>query len=611
MKQLILSITITFVLLLSATCQTNDIIERIDPPNWWAGMKTSELQLLIKGENIGNFTPEITYDGVTLGNFARPDNADYLILNLTLDFGVKPGEMPIRFSKGETEFTIMYELKARTETANRQQGLGPEDVIYLIMPDRFANGNTKNDNIEGYLDKVNRKEPYGRHGGDLEGIISKLDYLQDLGVTAIWLTPFQDNNMPMFSYHGYAFTDYYKTDPRLGTNEDYKRMVEEAHKRGIKVVIDIVFNQVGTEHYLVKELPMHNWLNQFDEYTQTHFVGETQPDYHASKADRDIMIKGWFHATMPDMNQQNPFVAKYQKQFVTWWLEYANIDAIRFDTYQYNDKSMLADWAKEIREEYPELYIVAEVWINNPALLAYWQENGPGDYESHVPAVFDFSMYYALECFISDKSIHEVYQVIASDFLYSNAAVNMTFINNHDLQRVYDILGKDLAKMKMVTAFLLTTRGIPQIYYGDEILMTGVEGQPYNHGTHREDFPGGWPGDKTDAFEESGRNEEQNEYFNYLKHLLNWRKNNSEFVSGELIHFIPREEVYVFFRKAGDKSLMVVLNKNNKDIELETARFNEVLNKHSEAVDIFSGEKTGIEDKMNVPAMSATILELY
>ena len=590
--------------------RTPSEIDRVDPPFWWTGMHHTDLQLLVQGNDLVNFTPTISYPGVIIKNSLKPENPNYIFLNLEISHDCEPGIFSIDFIDGDNKLTFDYELKKRAPKEGRQAGLNQGDVVYLIMPDRFSNGDVSNDNMEDYSDQLARNEPYGRHGGDIQGVINKLDYLKDLGITAIWTTPLLDNNMESYSYHGYSITDYYKTDPRFGNNEDYKRLVEEAHKRGIKVIIDIVFNQVGTNHHLVSDLPMSDWIHQFNTFTQTNFVGSSIPDPNASKYDSELMISGWFDINMPDMNQRNPLVAEYQKQFVTWWIEYANFDAIRFDTYQYNEKHMLANWAKEIREEYPNLYIAAEVWVNDPAIVSTWQENGPGNYNSHCPAVFDFPLYYGIiDAFSNDKGVRSLYDVISHDFLYSNPHINMTFNNNHDLDRLYNLIGRDVNAMKMIAGFLLTTRGIPQIYYGDEILATG-KGE-YNHGNMRIDFPGGWPGAERDAFTPQGRTDVENEYFNHLRTLLNWRKENTDLISAKLVHFIPQDEVYVYFRTTGDKALMVIMNNNTESQDIKPDRYMEVLKSYSTAKDIITNKEHDLKDDLIVPAKTTQILELY
>ncbi len=587
-------------------------IDRIDPPFWWVGMKNTFLQLTIYGENIASMQPRITNEQVKISRSVKTSNPNYIFLNIEIAKNTHPGHFEIQFSKGDLNLTYNYELRERRSRSDRQMGLTQEDVVYLIMPDRFVNGDPGNDNIDSYPDKVNRNNPDGRHGGDLKGIIDRLDYLKELGITALWLTPFQENNMDKLSYHGYSITDHFKVDSRLGTNEDYVILVEEAHARGIKVVLDVVFNQVGKEHYFIKDLPMEDWIHQFDQFTRTNYESVSVLDIHASQYDRQLMTNGWFDVMMPDMNQSNPFVAQYLKQYVTWWVEYANLDAVRFDTYPYNDKNMLSDWALGIKEEYPDFFSFGEILIENigPEITSYWQEKGHAQYESHLQGTVDFPIYFAsINALKGEGTIRSLYNILAKDYLHFDPSNNVTLNGNHDVDRIHSLLGENINRTKMMAGILLTMRGIPQIYYGDEILMTGIN-DGTSDGPRRKDFPGGWAEDQNNLFEKNERKGQQEEYFNFLQQLLDWRKSNPNIINGQLTHFVPKDEVYVYFRHKRDDAAMIILNNNKQDKTLNLDRFVEILFKYSSAWDVLAEKELSLDTNLKLESESITILQL-
>lgn len=591
--------------------QATKPLEKMEPTFWWVGMENPEVQVLIYGKGIAAFTPSVSYPGVELLNVVKVENPNYLFLTFRITPSAKAGAMPILFTNGKTKFTQNYDLKERRKDARVKPKLTSADVVYLIMPDRFANGDLSNDVVAGYHDKLGRSDVNGRHGGDLAGIIQHLDYLKELGITAIWLTPVLDNNIKGISYHGYSITDHYKIDARFGTNEDYVKLVDEAHKRGLKIILDVVFNQMGYEHFTNLDRPCQDWVNVWPEYTVSSFRGSCMPDIHAAKSDVDRMIKGWFTKSMPDFNQQNPLVENYLKQYVTWWVEYSNLDAIRFDTYQFNDKDMSARWAKEIREEYPNITTTVEVWDASPALVSSWQENGSDRrYQSHIPSMIDFPVAYGILGALKDKgSVNKLYDAIAQDFLYSDANANLTFFTNHDLDRPFTEFDNNVDKMKMATAILLTTRGIPQLYYADELLYTGRRDST-GDGPRRVEFMGGFPNDKVNCFQSSGRTGETEVYFNYLQKLLNWRKANADLMDGKLIHFQPVNEVYVYFREAGDRTLMVVVNNNPTDQVLDYNRFNEVIKNRVSAFNVVTDKDVTLSSEFKIEKNSVQILEL-
>jgi neopullulanase len=572
--------------------------QRVEPPFWWAGMKNTSLQILFynKEVNIADYTASLNYEGVELKAVEKVANPHYLFLNLEISSGAKAGVVPIQFVQGKKKFSYSYELKAKNASTEGVQGFNSSDVIYLIMPDRFANGDVKNDSLPGMLEGVHRDKPESRHGGDLKGISDHLDYIADLGVTAIWLNPVLENNQPKSSYHGYAITDLYQVDKRFGSNAEYLAFISKSHQRGLKVIQDMVMNHLGNYHWLVQDLPDKKWIHEFPDFTRSNYQSSVIPDPYQSKEDATLMSDGWFDTTMPDVDQTNELFATYLIQNTLWWIEYSRIDGIRMDTYPYPDKNFMARWIKEVMEEYPKFNIVGEVWYNdNIASTAYWQKGSKNKdgYESTLPSVTDFPL-----CFTMPKALNEptgwdtgmrrLYNVLAQDFAYPNPQGNLVFLDNHDMTRFFLSVGRDINKLKMGLAFLLTTRGIPEIYYGTELLMDGDGGY---HPNVRKDFPGGWGGDATSAFTTAGRTSDQNAVHEYLKKLLTWRKNQPLIHNGKLTHYIPADNIYVYFRHDEGKAVMVVLNANGTKKELDTKRFAENLKSFTSAREIFSGKE--------------------
>ncbi len=470
---------------------------RVDPPSWWVGMEDSTLQLMFHGDNIAQANVIADYPGVILKNTTRLENPDYLVLDFVITRDARPGNIPIVFEyQREILFTVDYQLKGRNDGSRNREGFGKDDVIYLIMPDRFSNGNPGNDSVPGMLEAAHRSDPNGRHGGDIQGIRDMLDYISRLGVTAVWLTPLLENNMPSYSYHGYAITDYYRIDPRFGSIDDYKSLVDDCHHKGLKVIIDMVFNHCGSNHFWLKDMPMDDWIHQFPEYTRSNYRSETAMDPYASNFDRERMLTGWFDRTMPDLNQHNEILASYLIQNSIWWIEFAGLDGIRMDTYPYSYKDFMAKWMKRVLEEYPNFTVVGETWQQKEAQTAYWQNASPvsDGYVSYLPSVTDFPLQYALrDAFTEEegwtKGLARLYYVLSQDFVYSDPFRNVVFADNHDLNRFYSSIGEDFNRFKMAMAFLLTTRGIPVIYYGTEYLMTGEKEK--SDGFIRGDFPVG------------------------------------------------------------------------------------------------------------------------
>jgi neopullulanase len=589
---------------------------RIEPPNWWAGMECSELQLMVHGEDIGFTRPVLHYPGVQLKETVMVENANYLFLNLELHPVVKPGKFTISFVKGkETVFQYTYELREREAGSANRQGFNNSDVIYLLMPDRFANGDPSNDNVRGYHEKANRKNPNGRHGGDLAGIADKLDYFEELGVSTLWLNPVQENNMPAYSYHGYAITDFYKVDARFGTNEDFRLLTKKMNERGLKMVMDMVFNHYGTGHCWMNELPMENWIHQWPEFTRSNYRGGTITDPYASEADKELMLKGWFDTSMADINQDNPFVANYLIQNSIWWIEYAGLSGIRMDTYPYSYKDFMARWMQRLHQEYPHFSVVGEAWLNVAPQVAYWQDNDRNHdgFRSHLDIVFDFPLKYAITDAFNEGNgwstgVARLYESLSLDYLYNDPYNMVVFADNHDADRIFTCLGEDMRKLKMAMTFMMTVRGIPQIYYGTEILMTGWEHD--GHGLIREDFPGGWPGDKVNAFSHEGRTAEQNDAFDFISLLTNWRKGKEVIHYGQLKHYIPEDGIYVYFRYNEDESVMVILNNNDKNKTLKTRRFAENLEGYRTGTDVLHRTYFDNLSEIGLPPMSARIIEL-
>ncbi len=584
---------------------------KIEPPFWWTGMKENKLQLLVHADKIGEYVPSVNYSGVQLEGYHKVDSPNYLFIDFYISDGCEPGDFEILFSRGEENLSVLYSLKKREPGSADRKGLDPSDVMYLIMPDRFANGDNTNDEFEDMPDKFNREDLRGRHGGDLEGIAEHFDYFTELGITTLWLNPVLENNMPRHSFHGYAITDFYKIDKRYGTNESYRKWVSAAHDKGLKVVKDMVFNHCGGKHWWMNDLPSRDWINQFENYTKSSFNHYAVYDPYASEYDYNLQVRGWFDKMMPDMNLQNEFLGRYFIQNSIWWIEYAGLDGIRMDTYFYPDRDRMAEWANAVLNEYPDFYIVGELMIHNSASLSYWQRgeraNTPG---VSLPSVSDFSLYKAFEnCFTKGKSINEIYKTLALDFLFEKPAMNKIFASNHDKNRFFTFVGEDYRKYKMLMALIMTTRGIPQLYYGDEIILPGDKegmGDQYV----RQDFPGGWPGDSKNVFTQLGLSGREKEALDFNKKLLGWRKNSEVIHSGGLRHFRPEDEIYVFFRYNKDEKVMVILNNNQAEKLLALDRFEEMTGNSKDGYDILAGEKIELDKKLLLKPYSALIIEL-
>ena len=592
-------------------------VERIEPPNWWVGMNNSSLQLLMYGKSISRLQPVIKYPGIKIDSIKHFNNPNYLFVYINISPETKPGNFKISLRFEDEQVTsVSYELKNRKPDSQQRKSFDQSDVVYLLMPDRFANGDPSNDSIQGMLEKPNRLNPDGRHGGDLKGIEDHLDYFSKLGMTALWLNPFQENNMSAYSYHGYAITDYYKTDPRFGSNEEFLTLVKKAHQSQLKIIMDMVFNHCGSNHWFIKDLPTNDWIHQFDTYTRSNFKAPVSMDMYASTYDKNLLQNGWFDRMMPDLNQKNPHLAAYLIQNSIWWIEYADLDGIRMDTHMYADPEFMARWCKSVNKEYPDFKIVGELWIETKALHAYWMKDSPNSdgYNSELDYLTDFPMYVSLRQAMQEETGWEtgaerLYYSLAQDILYKKPQDNMIFLSNHDVTQFYTTCGEDFGKYCLGVAFFFTTRGIPQFYQGTEILMTGHENG--GHGKMRKDFPGGWPGDISNAFESAGRTEMQQKAWDYVQKIANWRKTSEAVKYGKLMQFIPDNQVYVYFRYNANERIMIALNFSKNEKQLSSSRYNEMLSDCKRGTDIITGNL--IQDLKNIaiPAQSAMIIELH
>ncbi|GAB1451589.1 glycoside hydrolase family 13 protein [Draconibacterium sp.] len=590
-------------------------LERVEPMFWWTGMKSPELQLMVYGEKISETNVTLKYPGVELVSTTKVKSPNYLFVDLRLAENVQPGKFEIQFIKGNKVVqTYLYELKAREKGSANRTGFNGSDVIYLITPDRFINGNPNNDWVEGMKEKPNRSDKDGRHGGDIQGIINSLDYLQKIGFTAVWLNPVLENNMTQVSYHGYSTTDFYKVDPRYGTNEEYRQLNDELDKRGMKLIMDMIFNHCGSEHWWMEDLPMNDWINNYPDHKITTHRRTVNQDPHASEADRSAMVDGWFVPTMPDLNQRNPFMEKYLIQNSIWWIEYVGLEGIRQDTWPYPDKNMMTTWTKEVLEEYPNFNIVGEEWTMNPAIVSYWQKgkiNSDG-YECYLPSLMDFPLQNAVSSGLRndeswDGGLVQIYESLANDFLYPDADNLVIFPDNHDMSRFFVQVGEDVDLLKMGVALFLTMRGIPQIYYGTEVLMRHEGGE---HGNIRADFPGGWQGDKVNALTGVGLTTEQKEMQDYTSKIQNWRKNKPVIHYGKLMHFVPQDGVYTYFRYNDNEIVMVMLNKTTTEKTVSTNRFSEIMDGCKSGREIISDKRVEDISEIKIPAKTAIIVEL-
>ena len=594
----------------SAVSISNTSLERVEPPNWWIDFKDTSLQLLVKEPNIGNSIPSISYSGVTIEKVHKARSENYLFIDLNIDKTTAAGSFDILFTfEDGSKKTHTYQLKGRQKLAEDYQGFDSSDAIYLITPDRFSNGDESNDiNQKLKETTIDRTDGYKRHGGDLQGIINHVDYIADLGFTAVWPTPVLTNDMPRGSYHGYAITDYYQVDPRFGTLEDYKKLADKLREKGMKLIMDQVANHCGLEHWWMKDIPFSDWVNHQKNYEQnvenwseesninSNHRRTTNQDLYAAKIDRKGNNEGWFVSTMPDLNQRNPFMATYIIQNSIWWIETLGLGGIRQDTYPYPDKEFMSNWAGSIMNEYPNFSIVGEEWSYNPLLVSYWQKgaNNKDGYESNLKSTMDFPMQKNIIDGIKeeeswDKGLVKIYEGLANDFHYTTPKDMMVFLDNHDENRMFTALNEDVANTKMALSYMLMLPRIPQIYYGTEILMDDTA-NPGDHGLIRTDFPGGFKDDKINAFTGNGLPDAKIEMQSFVSKVLNYRKNSEAIQDGKTIHFAPFMGTYFLFRIKDDETIVHIINKNEEPITIDLKRYAEVGLEGKTVRNIISGD---------------------
>jgi neopullulanase len=606
-----------------ATClqAQSPVVERANPTNWWVGMKNPKLQVLLYGKNLKGSKVNLTYSGVTLEQVQEVENPNYLFLDLHLAPDTKAGSLTINLNKNGQNTNFKYELRRRDK---KPQPITSKDFIYLLMPDRFANADPSNDKFANMADTAStRKNPFLRHGGDLQGVQAHLDYLDELGVTTIWLNPVIENNQPQTdeggamrsAYHGYGFTDHYNVDKRLGGNEAYLKLVTAAHAKGMKVMQDAVYNHVGINHWILRDLPMKSWLNQWQTYTNTSYRDEPMIDLtHRAKTDFEVQQKGWFVPFLPDLNHHNPLVANFLIQHALWTVEYFGVDGWRVDTYQYNDLEFMNHCNDALLDEYPNMLITGENSVHNVVSQAYFARNNLNvPFKSNMPSANDFVLYHATtdaltENFDWGKGFNRLYSTLVNDFLYENADLNMTFLDNHDENRFFSVVGEQMSKYQLGLGFLLTTRGIPQIYYGTEILMKNFKNP--SDAEVRQDFPGGFKGDSLNKFVAANRTELENQAFNFVKKLAQYRKKSTPLQVGKLTHYLPQNGTYVYFRHTQDAVVMVIMSQNSKEVTLDMSRFQASLRGYAQGKNVMTEAILKDLKQITVPAMSIQIIEL-
>ena len=605
---------IFFIFLIINLNAFGQTIEHFEPASWWVGMKNPKLQVLIHGKDISTFSVNISYPGVKLSKVNKTENPNYIFVDLIIATNTKAGKVPFRFVKGNVKTEYFLDLKNRKPNSAVREGYNQKDVIYLLTPDRFANGDPSNDNIVGYPDGLNRAKDYGRHGGDIAGIRKNLNYISDMGFTTIWPMPLEENKMEEASYHGYAITDFYKIDPRYGSNEDFINLVKESKQKGLKIIRDVVLNHCGLNHWWMKDLPSKDWINNEGKFTPTNHQREVMHDPYASKYDMDKMTQGWFVSAMPDMNQRNPFMANYLIQNTIWWIENADLDGLRIDTYPYSDKNFLSVWSKAVMNEYPKFNMVGEEWSTRQAVTAYWQmgQNNKDGYKSYLPTLMDFPLNNALIEGLKEndkewgKGMLKVYQCLSDDYLYANPNNLITFTDNHDMNRIFTQLDEDKELLKMGLAIIFTMRGIPQFFYGTELAMTSPKER--NDGLIRADMPGGWDGDKTDVFKNQNLSPLQSEMRAYVKKILNWRKTATAIHNGKLVHYSPEDGIYTYFRFNEKEKYWIILNKNEESTSVNPQKYKEHLHEKAKFYDVL--ENKFFERQISIPGKGFRILKV-
>ena len=591
-------------------------VTRVEPLSWWTGMNTP-LQLLIGGENISEYTLSIEGGkGVSVKAIHDADNPNFIFADVEIADNATPGTYYLVFTHGDKQFKYAYNIEQRREGSAERTSFTTADVIYLLMPDRFANGDPSNDSTECTTEKAARDEFFGRHGGDLQGMIDHLDYIASLGATTIWPTPLLLDNEPRETYHGYACADYYHIDPRFGSNELYREFVAKAHEKDLKVIMDVVTNHCGVAHWWMTDMPFEDWVHVFPEYTGTNVCFSTNMDPNASNYDLNLQESGWFVPSMPDMNLNNPFVLQYFKQWAVWWIEYANLDGFRVDTYPYNEKEPMSEWCASVRAEYPSINIVGECWTSSIPQLAYWQgDNANRDgFNSNLPAVMDFPLQeaicHALSCDNPGwgQGMTRVYDCLSHDFVYHDLSNMMIFAGNHDMNRIGDTIGKNPKRAKLAMTLMATMRGIPQIFYGDEMMFCSKD-LSQGHGGLRVDFPGGWQEDKVNLFSSEGRTGLHKELFDYSQRLLQWRKGKEVIHNGQTMHFMTRDNTYAYFRYNDEEAVFVYINNSGETKRIPWSNYAEIAASLHDGVDVLSGAPTTVSDATEVGAHEALVVE--
>ena len=637
MKKILTALLLGTTLTMNAAVK----IDRIEPTDWYVGLKDASLQLMVYGKDIKTADVTTDYPGVKIDSLVRLDSPNYLLVYMNVK-DAQPGTMTLLFQQGKQKKKVNYTLKAREKKGEERYGFSNADVLYMLMPDRFASGRTDNDQIKGMRPyKNDRTQPSLRHGGDLEGIRQHLDYFKELGVTALWFTPVLENDSPdhgtQSTYHGYATTNYYRVDPRFGSNEEYRQLCDEAHAKGIKIVMDMIFNHSGYEHPWTLDMPSKDWLNTpewlspenqakavemktmdgaakvNDKYLQTSYKLTPVVDPYASKIDLHETVNGWFVPTMPDLNQRNPHVIKYLIQNSIWWIETVGIDGIRMDTYPYADRDAMAQWMKIIGEEYPNFNTVGETWVTEPAYTAAWQKDSKlSEKNSYLPTVMDFAFYDRINQAKNEETdawwngFNRIYNNFVYDYLYPNPSNVMAFLENHDTDRFLGE-GKDTVALKQALALLLTVNRTPQLYYGTEVLMNGTK--HITDGNVRKDFPGGFPGDTKNCFTREGRTQAENAMFDWLSRLLHWRQGNDVIIKGKQTQFIPFNGIYVIARQYNGKTVLTILNGNRKQADMQLDRYAEVIGNTTAAKDVITGRTVKLDKKLSLKSRQTLILE--
>lgn len=588
---------------------------RIEPPEWWIGFQDPQVQLLIYAKDAGKTQFISDYPGLEVVKQEKAESPNYLFVTVKIDPAAKPGKMNFLLKEGKKKVAVLpFELHEKNREAGRNARYNASDIIYLLMPDRFSNGEPGNDSIPGMLEKCDRSNPDGRHGGDLQGIMNHLDYFTDFGIDALWLNPVYENNQERLSYHGYSITNYYQVDPRLGGNAAYAKFAELCHQKDIALIKDMIFNHLGSNHWMMKDLPFTDWIHQWNQFTRTNYRAMTVMNPYASEYDKRQFFNGWFDTSMPDLNQRNPFVATYLYQQSIWWVEKFGLDGIRMDTQAYNDPGMMSDWAKKIKQEYPGLYIFGEIWDGNASLVSYWnQETSGGKYPSNLDGVTDFPIHDAVKMALNEEEgwyegFGRLYKVLSEDYHYKKPYQNVIFPDNHDLERIYEVLGYDFRKFKMAMIYYYTMRGNLQVYYGTEMAMTGNKSK--GDGAIRADMAGGWAGDEKSIFTLKNLSKNEREAYELLRFLNYWRNGTSAIHTGKLTQYIPDNKVYVYFRYNDQETYMIVLNKNTHEIVLDPAIYEEHFRKFNMARDILTGIEMKKLSEIKIPAEDGMILKL-